>query len=982
MGGKCNLGYPDSNSITPSQLIYIQRAMTALDTLIDMDPNIIDPSITDSSNPHKFARLKYRDFIDIDSWGLFFLHMELSMEQDNFANSVYFYKKENTRVFDCTLPTSTSVVINEIAPSNLLGAADWVEFYNVADHEIVLQGWFFTDDKDSRRYLLDAFTIGAGSTLLIEDIGFGLGSSDEVNLYDANEDLVDSAKWFSHMDLTGKSLARCPNGNGLFSISNEVTKGSDNLCGAGQACEEFPASEYYAPPLPNGAKFGKWGAGPTWDYNLAYQISKLKDSWVHSKRFWIELITADPFVADRLVTLWTQLRDPDESYGVWSDASLKKMVIDAKNHLIASGIRQELSEDNFHGKFFARTDETLIFFNDRLTGMDDHICSLHEDSYHCGSSSGCFKAYPDALKPQRDYSQGASCSNCQSARGKCVCGLCVCKKQFLGESCQFDVGTPPDAPSNLALVSRGTHSLEISWDIPNAKGSVITDCKLFAISDNTSDSFATSSVEGTTNTATINNLYDDTFYNVHVICESEHGGESLSSEVVRFQTLSHSAPVEVRPLAVLANRDSNIQVVGSERGDILEVIATYSDSCQNDNRQQFVFGSSLLAINLPGGVYELCFKRGTYYRNKGFHDFTKIEGVDLLSIPDSTTTVTKTTLDSHDDAEENVDAYTVDVSSSDLEIGNDGSKPQVIGIRIPDVNFVANGGEKVYVSAAFLKFTSKDDQGGPIKAVIRGLRDTNPFTSGQGLFSDRRPTSAYVTWDIEPWTTDAVYQSPDISTIVQELIDQNISTLVFSISAECRGCVRRAYSNRGTLSIAPALEIEYATGPLSVSSNSFCQCSAAAPTAPTTSPTKAPTMPTMPPTLHPTFPPTTAAPTMTPTTASPTTASPTSAPSVAPPESYTQLQGMSCWGKELIRDKFTLPEAKLACSANNLCGAIYDGSCNGGNYYLCQLQTTDTWKTSSKSCLYRRNDVSSPAFMQQKSLLKKFPSSRLSLQPL
>ena len=123
--------------------------------------------------------------------------------------------------------------------------------------------------------------------------------------------------------------------------------------------------------------------------------------------------------------------------------------------------------------------------------------------------------------------------------------------------------------------------------------------------------------------------------------------------------------------------------------------------------------------------------------------------------------------------------------SSDLEIpwedGIRSSSYQVIGMRFIDLQ-IPKGSEVVN---AYVQFTGDDDDnnkltGGPVNLIINGLLQPNPavFSSGEDFYTDRDPkTTTEVAWsNIPNWTNNratAAARTPDISSIIQEIIDQD-----------------------------------------------------------------------------------------------------------------------------------------------------------------------------------------------------------------
>ena len=122
--------------------------------------------------------------------------------------------------------------------------------------------------------------------------------------------------------------------------------------------------------------------------------------------------------------------------------------------------------------------------------------------------------------------------------------------------------------------------------------------------------------------------------------------------------------------------------------------------------------------------------------------------------------------------------------SSDLEMPWEGdtnaSSYQVIGIRFIDIP-IPKGSK---ITNAYVQFTSDDSSsklaGVPVNLIINGLLqpDTVQLSSGENFWTERNPkTTAEVAWsDIPAWTSfqaTEASKTPDISSIIQEIIDQD-----------------------------------------------------------------------------------------------------------------------------------------------------------------------------------------------------------------
>jgi hypothetical protein len=127
----------------------------------------------------------------------------------------------------------------------------------------------------------------------------------------------------------------------------------------------------------------------------------------------------------------------------------------------------------------------------------------------------------------------------------------------------------------------------------------------------------------------------------------------------------------------------------------------------------------------------------------------------------------------NDDAEQDVSGGGMDLSSSDLEIFDDGGL-QVIGLRF--VNIPVPKG--AIIDKAFIEFTCDETKGGtqPVNVLIAGELNPNPpaFANVTNNISDRPTTTASAAWMPENWTeTGQKDKTSDITPIIQEIIDQD-----------------------------------------------------------------------------------------------------------------------------------------------------------------------------------------------------------------
>ncbi len=171
-----------------------------------------------------------------------------------------------------------------------------------------------------------------------------------------------------------------------------------------------------------------------------------------------------------------------------------------------------------------------------------------------------------------------------------------------------------------------------------------------------------------------------------------------------------------------------------------------------------------------------------------------------------------------DDAEQTVSSGNMNLTSTDMELVFDGSTRQIVGLRFQDITIP----QGATIVSAVLELVTDETDTGSTSVLIRGQNADNAatFTTTNSNISSRTTTSASVAWNnITAWNSvNEVHQSPDITSIVQEIINRpgwsSNNALVFLIEAAAAGCTtsacqRTAESFNGESNSAPALRIEY-----------------------------------------------------------------------------------------------------------------------------------------------------------------------------
>ena len=159
-------------------------------------------------------------------------------------------------------------------------------------------------------------------------------------------------------------------------------------------------------------------------------------------------------------------------------------------------------------------------------------------------------------------------------------------------------------------------------------------------------------------------------------------------------------------------------------------------------------------------------------------------------------------------------AGAIDLESSDLELVYDVGFNQTVGMRFNSIT-VPPGAT---ILDAHIQFKVDETPSNPTSLVIRGQADDNPvtFASANFAISSRPLTTESVNWSPSPWSTIGAagpnQQTPDISTIVQEIVDRPGWSNGNSLAMIITGIGERvAESYDGDPTGAPLLVITYST---------------------------------------------------------------------------------------------------------------------------------------------------------------------------
>lgn len=202
------------------------------------------------------------------------------------------------------------------------------------------------------------------------------------------------------------------------------------------------------------------------------------------------------------------------------------------------------------------------------------------------------------------------------------------------------------------------------------------------------------------------------------------------------------------------------------------------------------------------------------------YDFTASSPIALHADGAANTVSVRIGRDNDDAEEEGPDGAnpgTVHQDSSDLELVEDiepvSYGTQTIGLRFRAIDIPQ--GETIHrADITFLAVAADppNTNDGPSNLLIAGEDSSDPQAYADTLhnISSRTPTDATVSWSPPPWDAGASYTTPDLSTVVQEIVNRadwsTGSDMAFIITGSGS---RSAASYDGAAAYAPLLRIEW-----------------------------------------------------------------------------------------------------------------------------------------------------------------------------
>lgn len=190
-----------------------------------------------------------------------------------------------------------------------------------------------------------------------------------------------------------------------------------------------------------------------------------------------------------------------------------------------------------------------------------------------------------------------------------------------------------------------------------------------------------------------------------------------------------------------------------------------------------------------------------------------VTGIDKQICPNNdcgTVVVTSQVKELNDDMEQFLDDGEMTPSGSRLSMGASSyTRAQLVGLRFQDIDIPSGA----TITSAELEFTAHIDRSGNADLTLYGhdTGDAPTIGTSDDYLSNLTRTSASVDWSPGSWNGGGSYTSPDIKSLVQEIVDRNDWCGQQSMAFIVEGSGERAayaYTS-GNASKAPILRISY-----------------------------------------------------------------------------------------------------------------------------------------------------------------------------
>jgi type IV pilus assembly protein PilY1 len=221
----------------------------------------------------------------------------------------------------------------------------------------------------------------------------------------------------------------------------------------------------------------------------------------------------------------------------------------------------------------------------------------------------------------------------------------------------------------------------------------------------------------------------------------------------------------------------------------------------------------------PAGLR--AFSTGVIAGNGPVLSFSYSDGDPALDNSCTTRATTRQVTSSENDANQRVSNGSLSVNANPMVLGMDGNNAQIVGMRFDSLQVPAGS----RILSAYVEFTAaaSDPSGNPappspqLRITGQSTASAAPFQSGLYDISNRRTnfgTTATVNWTPDTWTSGLPYRTPDISSVVQEIVNRGdwangnaLALLIDAPNTTASNSKRRARSYDTGASSAPRLII-------------------------------------------------------------------------------------------------------------------------------------------------------------------------------
>jgi hypothetical protein len=379
--------------------------------------------------------------------------------------------------------------------------------------------------------------------------------------------------------------------------------------------------------------------------------------------------------------------------------------------------------------------------------------------------------------------------------------------------------TAPGVPQNLSATAQGQSSIHLDWTAATDPESGVSGYKVYRAGA----LIAQPGSPGFTDTG----LVDATAYSYEVSAVNGAGLESGRSAPASATTASDTTPPG---LVSVESRGTPTQVTVVFSEPLEQSSSTTASNYSIDNGvsvSSAVLASDLVTVTLTTSAltesvaYTLTVNN---VRDRATNPNSIAPGTTAGFIYENIVTVEVRINGGGDDVEEEQSGL-MDSSSSDLELAQNGSDLQTIGLR-----FQPSIPQGATIVTAYVQFKVDETGSSAASLVVAGQAsdDAAAFSSSSGDVTSRPRTSASIPWAPDAWSTVGEagpgQRTPNISSAIQEIVNRPGwvagNSLVLFVSGSG---TRTAESYNGDAGGAALLHVEYS------------------PTAPPTDPPPAPT---------------------------------------------------------------------------------------------------------------------------------------------